>query len=155
VSLSSYCRNCGAPVSTTAEMSANHCNGCEEARKGALTAFAEQNPQASESDKLYAGRQALMQRAAHPRSGSISPRDFARRFTGEVLDAAGFALAGAIADFFPRSRIAQALRENLPKLWKKAEDQMIKKIEKMVNDPFPDLPSPTNSPASSESPPPG
>jgi len=85
----------------------------------------------------------------------LSPRDFARRFTGEVLDAAGFALAGAIADFFPRSRIAQALRENLPKLWKKAEDQMIKKIEKMVNDPFPDLPSPTNSPASSESPPPG
>lgn len=78
----------------------------------------------------------------------LSPRDFARRFTGDVLEPAGDALVGALADFFPRSRIAQALRENLPKLWRKAEDQMIRKIETAMNGPLPDSPSATNSPAS-------
>lgn len=78
----------------------------------------------------------------------LSPRDFARRFTGEVLEAAGDALVGSIADFFPRSRTAKALRENLPKLLAKAEDQMIRKIEEAVNKPLPDSPSPTTSPAS-------
>lgn len=76
--LSSYCRNCGAPVTTTSEMSANHCNGCEEARKGAITAFVEANPNSNESDRLYAGRQALMQRAYHPRQTFVNPRDFNR-----------------------------------------------------------------------------
>lgn len=82
MSLSSYCRNCGKPVATTAEMSANHCNGCEEARKGAITALVdqarEQKREISESDKLYAGREALMQRARHPRETFINPRDFNR-----------------------------------------------------------------------------
>ena len=79
---------------------------------------------------------------------ALSPREFARRFSGDVLEAAGDALEGAIADFFPRSRIAQALRDNLPKLWKKAEDQMIRRIETAMDSPFPDSPSATTSPAS-------
>ena len=79
---------------------------------------------------------------------NLTPRDFARRFTGEVLEPAGDALVGAIADFFPRSRIAKAIRENLPKLWRKAEDQMIRKIEAAMDGPLPDSPSATTSPAS-------
>jgi hypothetical protein len=78
MSLSSYCRNCGAAASTTAELAANHCNGCEEARKSAITAFAEANPNAAETEKLYAGRIALMGRAHHPRQTFINPRDFNR-----------------------------------------------------------------------------
>ena len=80
MSLSSYCRNCGAPVTTTEELSANHCNGCEEARKAAMTAFAESHKDGSfaESDRLYAGRQALIQRAHHPHQTFINPRNFDR-----------------------------------------------------------------------------
>lgn len=80
----------------------------------------------------------------------LSPRDFARRFSGEVLERAGDALVGALASFFPRSRIATALRENLPKLLAKAETAMIARIEKAVNNPSLDLTSATNSPGSAE-----
>ena len=76
--LSSYCRNCGASNQTTVDMSSNHCTQCEEARKGAVTAHAEQNPNSSESERLYAGRQALMQRAHHPHRTFVNPRDFDR-----------------------------------------------------------------------------
>ena len=79
MSLSSYCRNCGLPVSTTDEMSANHCNGCEEARKAAMQTFVEANPNGFvDSDRLYAGRQALMQRVHSAHNQKISPRDFNR-----------------------------------------------------------------------------
>ena len=44
MSLSSYCRNCGAPATTTEELSANHCNQCEEARKTAMQVFVSANP---------------------------------------------------------------------------------------------------------------
>ena len=78
MSLSSYCRNCGRPVKTTEELSANHCADCETNRQEAMKHFVEQNKDASESDKLYAGRQALMQRARHPHETFINPRDFNR-----------------------------------------------------------------------------
>lgn len=78
MSLSSYCRNCGAPATTTAELSANHCGVCEEARKAAMQLFVEKNPDSLESDRLYAGRQALMQRVHSAQAQKISPRDFNR-----------------------------------------------------------------------------
>jgi len=79
MSLSSYCRNCGAAAITTAELSANHCDKCEEARKAAMQNFVEQNPEGFlESDRLYAGRQALMQRVHSAHAQKISPRDFNR-----------------------------------------------------------------------------
>jgi len=76
--LSSYCKNCGGSFTTTAEMSANHCNGCEEKRKAAMQFAKEQNPEIGASDLLYAGRQALIQAAHHPRQTFINPREFDR-----------------------------------------------------------------------------
>lgn len=78
MALSSYCRNCGSGNATAAEMASNHCNTCEEARKAAIQAYVEKNPTSSDSDRLYAGREALMQRAHHPRQTFISPREFNR-----------------------------------------------------------------------------
>lgn len=43
----------------------------------------------------------------------VSPREFAHRFDGPTLEAAGEALLQAVADFFPRSRVGRAVRENL------------------------------------------
>jgi hypothetical protein len=74
--LSSYCRNCGAAHTTTAEMSANHCNGCETARTEAMAGAKEKDPKISPDDLLYKGREALIQRAHHPRVTFISPREF-------------------------------------------------------------------------------
>lgn len=80
--LSSYCKNCGMPYTTVAEMSALHCNQCEQARTEAMqhvrAQATEKKQEVSESDVLYAGRQALMQRAHHPRQTFISPREFDR-----------------------------------------------------------------------------
>lgn len=82
MSLSSYCRNCGKQNGTIAEMGANHCNECEEARTNAIKTFVEQatanKTEINESDKLYAGRTALGQRAHHPRQTFINPREFNR-----------------------------------------------------------------------------
>jgi len=78
MSLSSYCRNCGTPYTTVSEMSALHCNGCEEKRKAAIQFHKDKNPEASESDLLYAGREALIRAAHHPRQTFISPREFNR-----------------------------------------------------------------------------
>jgi hypothetical protein len=82
MSLSSYCRNCGDPYTTVSEMSALHCNGCEQARTEAMTHATaqaeEQKKTIAPDDLLYIGRQALMQRAHHPRQTFISPREFNR-----------------------------------------------------------------------------
>jgi len=78
MSLSSYCRNCGLPNGTTEEMCANHCNNCEEARKTAMQAAKEKDTTLQGDELLYVGRQALMQRAHHPRETFINPRDFSR-----------------------------------------------------------------------------
>lgn len=73
---SSYCRVCSATYTTVAEMSASHCIQCEETRKGAMQFHKEQNPTASESDLLYAGREAMNRRRTHPRQGFIPASDF-------------------------------------------------------------------------------
>jgi hypothetical protein len=78
MSLSSYCRVCGLTNGTVPEMSANHCDGCEKERQATMTAYAAENPSASESDKLYAGRQALAGRSNYAARHRISPRDFNR-----------------------------------------------------------------------------
>jgi hypothetical protein len=73
--MSSYCRNCGGAISTVGEMSSNWCITCEEARKAAMQFKKEQTPDANESDLLYAGREALMQRRFHPRQTFVNPKD--------------------------------------------------------------------------------
>lgn len=81
----------------------------------------------------------------------LSPRDFGRRFTEEVLDKAGDALLETVPSFGRRSRIGQTLRDQMPKLLKKAEDEAIKIIQQKTAEamekPFQDSNSPTNSPA--------
>lgn len=76
--LSSYCHNCHKPNATTAEMGADHCDGCEKIRTDAMTGAKEANPELTQDQLLYVGRTAMLGAAGHARSGSISPRDFHR-----------------------------------------------------------------------------
>ena len=88
MSLSSYCRNCGKPNGTPEEMGANHCNECETARNEAMQGAAAKANEAkqpmSQTDLLYVGRQALMQRQHSAHQGFISPRDFTRATPGNT-----------------------------------------------------------------------
>ncbi|VTU00997.1 Uncharacterized protein OS=Isosphaera pallida (strain ATCC 43644 / DSM 9630 / IS1B) GN=Isop_2427 PE=4 SV=1 [Gemmataceae bacterium] len=54
--------------------------------------------------------------AGQAAAAGVTPEQFAHRLDGPALEAAGAALAGAIADFFPRSRIARALREGIARV---------------------------------------
>ncbi len=89
------------------------------------------------------------------KAAGLSPEDFARRFDGATLEAAGQALAEAVADFFPRSAVAQALRRNLAKVMAAADAKAVAEIErtaeKLTSAKSTASPSPTNSPASAES----
>lgn len=77
--LSSYCRVCGKPNTTTQEMSANHCNGCEERRNAAMTAFVDAHPNGyADSDRLAAGREAMYGGSRNPRADFINPRNYNR-----------------------------------------------------------------------------
>jgi hypothetical protein len=79
----------------------------------------------------------------------VTPEDFGYGFDGQTLEAAGNALGVAVADFFPRSRISQALKTRWAEILAKGEDQAIQAITSAP------LPSATNSPASAASTPPG
>jgi hypothetical protein len=78
----------------------------------------------------------------------LSPEDFARRFDGATLEAAGNALAEAISGFFPRSRIATAIREGLPKVMAAADLKAVREIDRIIADLSMDSNSPTSAPAS-------
>jgi len=73
--LSSYCQTCGASKEP-ANYADNYCPACTSLRREAEQAFAAENPEASESDILYAGRQALSQRAHHANRNFTDPRAF-------------------------------------------------------------------------------
>ncbi len=77
---------------------------------------------------------------------NLSPKDFAKRFDGPTLEKAGEALLHAVCDFFPRSRIAQALRANISKAMATAEDKVIAKMGETA---LTALNSATSSPESS------
>lgn len=70
--------------------------------------------------------------AEQARAGNVTADQFGERFDGATLDAAGNALLEAVADFFPRSRIAQALREKLPEVVAKAEAEAVAKIGQLT-----------------------
>lgn len=79
--LSSYCQNCGGPKSM-GEYGDPRCGSCEQIRTEAMQHFAAENTEKikkgelSESDILYAGRQALLQRAHHANRNYTDPRQF-------------------------------------------------------------------------------
>lgn len=60
----------------------------------------------------------------------VSPESFARGFDGPALERASDTLMGAVADFFPRSRIGRAIQENLPGMLREMEDAAISQISK-------------------------
>lgn len=78
----------------------------------------------------------------------ITPEDFAHQFDGVTLRAAGRALAAAWADFFPGSRISQAIRTSLEAILEAGEARAVREMEAALSA---SLPSATNSPASSGS----
>jgi hypothetical protein len=65
-------------------------------------------------------------------SASLAPEDFARRFDGPAIERATEALALAVIDFFPRQKIAQALRGNLQKALGRMDREVVEKIERMT-----------------------
>ena len=73
--LTATCFTCGAPKDQ-AHYADTNCPDCELARASAMKDFTEKNPDASNSDVLYAGRQALMQRSHSARRSFISPGAF-------------------------------------------------------------------------------
>ena len=73
--LTAYCRNCGGPKEPS-EYAANTCGTCTTTRLEAEQAFAAEHKDAPESDILYAGRQALLNRAHHANRNFTDPRGF-------------------------------------------------------------------------------
>ena len=71
----SYCANCFGPKQNISDL---FCTGCFTAANEAAQHFAAENPKASKSDALYAGRQALAQRGHHAHQNFVDPRTFSR-----------------------------------------------------------------------------
>ncbi|VTS01542.1 unnamed protein product [Gemmata massiliana] len=82
--------------------------------------------------------------APQAKERGVTPEAFGYRFGGDTLEDAGNALAIAVADFFPRSRIARALRDNWAKTVTAAEDRAIAMLTTTGS------PSPTSAPESSD-----
>lgn len=82
----------------------------------------------------------------------LSAEEFGYRFDGPTLEAAGGALADAIADFFPRSAVAKAVKSGLQKLMTTMDAKAVRAIEKHLSTA---CDSPTSVPASSASAPAG
>lgn len=74
--MTSTCSNCGA-TKDPAHYADNYCPTCTARMNEAAQHFAAENPNASQSDILYAGRQALLQRAHHAHRNFVDPRGFA------------------------------------------------------------------------------
>lgn len=80
--LSSYCRVCGKTHTDPKNYGLDHCPACETINLAAQKALKEANPDASTSDLLYAGRQAMQSGAHSARRTWINPRDFRREEMG-------------------------------------------------------------------------
>lgn len=80
----------------------------------------------------------------------LTPRDFGRRFTEEVLEVAGDALLECVVCFGRRSRLGTHIRDQLPQMMRKAEDAAIAEFKKQMEKQektATDSNSPTDSPA--------
>lgn len=74
--LTSSCRNCGQ-AKNPSNYADNFCPACTTLNNEAQQHFAVENPGSSLDAQLYAGRQAMQQRAIHPGSNYTDPRKFA------------------------------------------------------------------------------
>lgn len=73
--LTATCGNCGQPKDP-AHYASTFCPSCTTRKNEAEQHFAAENPEANESEILYAGRQALMQVAHHAHRNFTDPRGF-------------------------------------------------------------------------------
>lgn len=71
--IKSYCDACGEGKEN---ITAQYCNRCASVRSEAMQGFAAEHPDASQSDILYVGRQALNQVRMHAHRNFVDPRDF-------------------------------------------------------------------------------
>jgi hypothetical protein len=78
---------------------------------------------------------------------TLGPEDFAHLLDGETLDRAGGALAESIADFFPRSKVAQALKRKFGQMLEESDRKAVAAIEGLSTD----SPKPTAAPGSAPS----
>lgn len=62
----------------------------------------------------------------------VTPEEFAHGFDGPTLEKAVEAFLGSVADFFPRSRVGQKMRENLPAILADADRRGVEAVEAAV-----------------------
>lgn len=66
----------------------------------------------------------------------VSPQQFGYSFDGATVGAATEALLMAIADFFPRAKVARAIRANLPELLDKMDTHIIQQMTNKTSKAF-------------------
>lgn len=69
--LTSHCKNCGAAKS---DYQALYCDPCTDTMQKGQAAHKEANPEATQSEILYAGRAALMTTAHNAHKNFVDPR---------------------------------------------------------------------------------
>lgn len=65
------------------------------------------------------------------RGTDVGPVEFAHGFDGPALEAATEALLTAVADFFPRSKVGRAIRENLAQTLERLDRAIIAKLNSL------------------------
>lgn len=73
--MKSTCDNCYGPKDVH-DYANPLCGACQSLRNEAIHHHRTEHPEAPESDALYAGRQALLQRSGRPSMNYIDPRTF-------------------------------------------------------------------------------
>lgn len=63
-------------------------------------------------------------------AAGVAPEEFTRGFDGPTLEAATEAVLGSVADFFPRSKIAAAIKTNLALVLARADERGVAALEK-------------------------
>ncbi|MBY0513085.1 MAG: hypothetical protein K2P78_04140 [Gemmataceae bacterium] len=81
----------------------------------------------------------------------MSPDQWADRFDGPTVERATSAFLGAVADFFPRSRVGAAIKANLPGMLAKMDAEIIRTM-RLGRGSAGSGGSDTNSPAGAASP---
>ena len=70
---------------------------------------------------------------AQAQKAGISPEQFGYGFDGEALERATQAMLESIADFFPRSALARAVKSRLPQILARADREMVSEAEKRLD----------------------
>lgn len=81
----------------------------------------------ADPEKLVAAVWLLAEEQAD--KAGVTPEQFAAGFDGPALERAVEALIGAAVDFFPRSRVATAMRGRLTAALEQADREMIKAMQ--------------------------